>query len=624
MVRQVLGTSSRHEAALVRHYPRLVGIAYLTLPVDRKRHSRVLAAHAAVQRALPTVLPGPRTRAGIGGGTAEQAYQDLRLRVLRAALAPARARRPRFGPLVWGLRLFTPSGDQDELALDRELAGLAPAARAAFALRTVEQLTAAQTVELLGRAEVADPAAALLAAGPVLALAAGDGTGEAAGLRPAFDACHVRVQPTDLLRRRRTRAGVLVLAGAGVAALLTPALAARPVAPAPVAAPASAAAAEQPGLRTEAPDRWRSTARVDFTAWPARGDRLADGALLGRALTAWTQAGPGTAVEPGTAARPPIEPPRLLFAGSVDGTPVVLLHDGMRIARYTDGPDGGLLLGGAEDSDVTSAAAVVLRRSGGTARYLLAPWIDTAGTRRLDQPDTAAKPLARTDGVTDPVPVGGGPGCPGDVLLELRSTPVVAEKHAFVLADVGGLRPARLSWTPPPEQGQARSPREAVSPEALRAWARSACTVPDASPGVRQLNLWDFATQQLPGGAGPASWLCLRSDRWGGEGSAATAVLLPTFRGAVRTGRADGRACSRYEQDTVAWTWWRSPQGGEYLLAAVSRRVARLQLHGQGWAVDQAVPNRTLAVPRPARDQVAVEAVQENGTRLQPLVNPLG
>ncbi|WP_405020696.1 hypothetical protein OHV05_31365 [Kitasatospora sp. NBC_00070] len=612
MVRQLLGTSSRHEAALVRHYPRLVGLAYLILPVDRKRHSRVLAAHATVQRALPAGLPRPRAA---GDGSGGQAYEELRLRVLRAALAPVRGRRPGFGPLVWGLRLFTPSGDQEELALDRELAGLAPAARAAFALRTVEGLTAGQAAELLGRVEVADPAAAVRAAEPVLALAAA--TGRGAGLWPAVDACHVRVQPTDLLRRRRTTAGTLVLAGLGIAALLTPALAAGPVPPAPVA---PTAAAPRPGPRTEAPDRWRSTARVDFTAWPARGDRRADAALLDRALAAWAGAGPATEVEAGTVAGPPVEQrPRLLFAGAVDGVPVVVLYDGLRIARYTEGPGGGLLLGGAEDSDVTSAAAVVLRRSGGTVRYLLAPWIDTAETRRLDRPDAPANPLARQDGVTDPVPVGGGAGCPGDVLLQLRSTPVVAEKHAFLLADVGGLRPARLSWTPPPEQGPARSPREAVSPEALRAWARAACTVPDASPGVRQLNLWAFATQQLPGGAGPVSWFCLRSDRWGGEGSAATAVLLPGPAGAVRTGRADGRACSRYEQDTVAWVWWRSPQGAEFLLAAVSRRVTRLQLRGPDWSVDQAVPGRTLAVQRPARSAATVEAVQENGTRLHPL-----
>ncbi|MFD8751598.1 hypothetical protein ACFV0O_11565 [Kitasatospora sp. NPDC059577] len=35
-----------------------------------------------------------------------------------------------------------------------------------------------------------------------------------------------------------------------------------------------------------APAAWQHTARVDFSAWPARGDRREDGALLGRAVTA--------------------------------------------------------------------------------------------------------------------------------------------------------------------------------------------------------------------------------------------------------------------------------------------------------------------------------------------------
>lgn len=118
------------EAALVRHYRRLVRLAYLALPADRDRHSRVLAAHAAVQRALPLPLrrarrlddptgPGPAWTGTVEGGAVEagttrtgtaraataatdtadtaaddatdgtdQVYAALRLRVLRAALRP--------------------------------------------------------------------------------------------------------------------------------------------------------------------------------------------------------------------------------------------------------------------------------------------------------------------------------------------------------------------------------------------------------------------------------------------------------------------------------------------------------------------------------------------------------
>lgn len=74
---------ARAEATLVRHYRRLVRLAYLALPGDRDRHSRVLAAHAAVQRALPS----RRTRLEEPADAGEDPlYAALRLRVLRAAL----------------------------------------------------------------------------------------------------------------------------------------------------------------------------------------------------------------------------------------------------------------------------------------------------------------------------------------------------------------------------------------------------------------------------------------------------------------------------------------------------------------------------------------------------------
>ncbi|MFD0350956.1 hypothetical protein ACFQ0M_42855 [Kitasatospora aburaviensis] len=366
---------------------------------------------------------------------------------------------------------------------------------------------------------------------------------------------------------------------------------------------------------------------MDFSAWPARGDRRDDPALLGRALTAWAQPGPQTRAEPGTDTAPPQGPPHLLFAGTVDGAAVVVLYDGGRLARYTDGRGGGLDLARADDAGVTTAAAVVLRRQGTSARYLLAPWIEAADLRRSDQPDAPAKPLERTDGVTAAAAApatAASPGpladCRGAAVLQLRSSPTIAEKHVFLLADLGGLVPAHLTYTPPPDRAQpAREPREAAGPDALQAWARGGCAVPDASPGVKQLNLWAFAVQQLPQSAGAASWVCLRADRWDGEGSAATAVLLPGARGPQRTGGGPGRACSRFDQDTVGWTWWRSPQGTEFLLAAGSRRVARIGVKGPDWTADRPVPDHTLAVERPARAAVTVEGVLDGGTRIAPL-----
>ncbi|MFF2041511.1 hypothetical protein ACFVVX_13845 [Kitasatospora sp. NPDC058170] len=624
---------ARAEAALVRHYRRLVRLAYLALPADRDRHSRVLAAHAVVQRSLPsrwTRADGLRTdRSGTDGLRADgpgterppepeedPVYAALRLRVLRAALRPRPVHRL-LAPRVWGLRLFTPGGGEEDAALDRALAALDPPGRAAFALLAVERLPPGRAAEVLQQAGVAYPdqwvdEAAQLSAGPDPAL-------------PAFDPCAVRVQPTDLLRRRRTVGASLAVAALALTTTAAVLAGADGGAPAPGTAhplpvPPSGTAPDPAGLVRVAADQWQHTARLGFAAWPARGDRRTDTALLGRAVGAWTQAGPQTRAEPGAGTAPPAGPPQLLFAGTVDGTAVVVLYDGQRLARWTDGRGGGLDLARADDSDVTTAAAVVLRRQGTAARYLLAPWVEGSETRRIDQPDAPAKPLDRAEGVTASAPVGALADCQGATVLQLRSSPVVAEKHAFLLADLGGLVPAHLTYTPPPDRTQpAREPREAVGPDALQAWARSGCTVPDGTPGVKQLNLWAFAVQQLPQNAGAASWVCLRADRWNGEGSAAGTVLLPGARSPQRTGGGPGRACSRFEQDTVGWTWWRSPQGTEFLLAAGSRRVTRIAVKGPDWSADRPTPDRTLAVERPARATVTVEAVLDGGSRISPM-----
>ena len=51
-----------------------------------------------------------------------------------------------------------------------------------------------------------------------------------------------------------------------------------------------------------------------------------------------------------------------------------------------------------------------------------------------------------------------------------------------------------------------RQPREATAQDALQAWARACCALPDGTPGVKQLDLWAFAVQPLPQNAGSAAW----------------------------------------------------------------------------------------------------------------------
>ncbi len=256
---------------------------------------------------------------------------------------------------------------------------------------------------------------------------------------------------------------------------------------------------------------WADTSRVDFTAWPARGERTDDDELVARAVGAWARparSSPKVSVATGTPGEPLAASPQLLYAGEVEGRAVVMLYDGRRLARYAE-PDGTksgtptLSVARADDADVTTSAAITISAGGGSARYLLAPWIAEAGSRDLLRPDDAAHRLeVSAHGVTVPVPTPrAGSSCQQWPVLQLRSSPRIVEDHSFLLADLGGLSPVHLTYTPLPKAGAppARQPREATGGAALTAWSRLACRLGDRSDGaVRDVNLWDFAEQRLP------------------------------------------------------------------------------------------------------------------------------
>lgn len=617
------------EAALVEHYPRLVRLAYLTLPTALGKHRRVLAAHRIAQGALPRA---PRTAPG-------GAYPLLRREVLGEALGygrrdggvrarvrqALRAVRP---PAVLGLRLHPRAGGSDELALERALSGLAPQARAAYALRVLDGLGEAEARAVLAAAGAPDPRGALRAAA---ALGAGRPPGAA-----EFDPCTLQARPTDLLSRRR-RGRVALAAGAviGAGALLLAVDAAGGAVPAPAgAAGADPHALDPAALVRAAAGTWRSTARLDFTAWPARGDRTGDLALLRRALAAWAAPGPRVSVTatPGTPRSGPGQPPQLLFAGDVDGAAVVLLHDGLRIVRYAEPRAGGsvaaLDFARADAADPATAAAVVVDRVDGNSRYLTAPWITQAGTRDLLAPGRAAAPLHRApDGVTDPVRTPAArPGACGSrgttwPALELRSSDAALGRSGVLLTDLGDLVPAHLTYTPPPSYGPAGPPREATGPMALASWAHGACRLGELrGQGVKSVDAWEFARTRLPQHAGEAAWTCERADTWRGPGLAAVVFRPPgggpDAPGSVIATQSDGRACSRYGQDVLAGVMWRSPAGTWYLLAAGSRTVTGITAaHG----VTGASTGPYLAVPAPRGTRPTLVAHLPDGTTIHPL-----
>ncbi|MFC8453926.1 hypothetical protein ACFUK0_33125, partial [Kitasatospora sp. NPDC057223] len=202
-----------HEAALVGGYRELTRLAYLVLPGGTDRHRRILAAHTVVQRALRAADPGTAAEADEDPAYDGRAYEAVRLQVLRGALAPP-GRRLLPLPRIRGLRLFTAAGSPEDLALDQALAKAPPHTRAGYALRVLEGLPTERAAVLLAGAGVPDTGAALADAEQIHA--AHRAAGRDLDRSPEFDPCAVRVQPTDLLRRR---AGGRLLAG-GVAAVL--------------------------------------------------------------------------------------------------------------------------------------------------------------------------------------------------------------------------------------------------------------------------------------------------------------------------------------------------------------------------------------------------------------------
>ncbi|MBP2586992.1 DNA-directed RNA polymerase specialized sigma24 family protein [Streptomyces sp. PvR006] len=602
------------EAALVEHYPRLVRLAHLILPPALGRHRRVLAAHALVQKSLSSAAPsrpaaaaGPTVPAQRGESGPVLAW--LRHGVVSAALRAAG--RPRWSlgrtpfPTVLGLRLFPGAGGDDELVLESTLATVTPEVRAAFALRVLEGLTAQSSALLLAAAGVSAPEEALRVAERIRSTVGRDAESLLHGAE--FDPCTVQARPTDLLRRRhRTRltalaAAVLLAASTTAVLALRPEPSARPAASLPATALAAASArAADPGLLLRTPaDRWADTARVDLTQWPARGAATGDTALLTRALNAWARVtgdrtgdrtGVRLTVAPDTPASPPAAPARLLFAGPVDGSAVVLLHDGERIIRYAEALSGPgeptVELARTDDADVTTGAAVAVSRSPLGVRFLLAPWIDESTVRDLLRPDVPAQRLAVSEvGVTDPVPQ--APNDCGRVpALQVRSSTRIVEDHSFLLTDLGELSPTHLTWTPAPGTGApARQPREATSAAGLAAWARSACALQELrGTGVRAVNRWEFAQQTLPERAGRATWTCTRAESWDGRGRVAVAWEGPDARSRpVRVpGPApeDTAACSRFGQHLLAGTYWTAPSGARYYLAAGSRAVTAITARG--------------------------------------------
>ncbi|MDX3644844.1 hypothetical protein P1P70_36710, partial [Streptomyces sp. MB09-02B] len=385
----------------------------------------------------------------------------------------------------------------------------------------------------------------------------------------------------------------------------------------PYARNPAAQAALDPGRLTTATDTaWQTTGRTDFTTWPARGDLVKDKALLRRALAVWARPGESVqvAVTLGTQAGPPPGPPQLLYAGEVGNLRIVLLHDGLRIARYAEPLDdpgmAALDLTRVDGATGAGASALVLGRADGNVRYLLAPWVRGAAVRDLAKADGEVRGLAvAEDGTTAPFasPAVRTGKCASWDVLQLTD----AKGGTRLLSDLAEVVPAHLTVGRP----SAAPARDASAAPAV--WAPFACSLAAVrSQGVRTVNAWRFARQPLPDGSGTADWVCTRTETWRGAGTRAM-TQFDTPAGAYVTAAADEvPACGPADPHVLAAAPWKSAAGVSYLLAAGSRDTVSVALSG---GASGSAQGNLLAVPVEEGAQAELKGTLANGREISGL-----
>ncbi|WP_412542725.1 hypothetical protein R8Z50_09610 [Longispora sp. K20-0274] len=569
----------RWETVFVQNYGRLVRAAYVVDAGQDSSSRRWWRAHRLVRRALP-LRSGRRV-----ADDAEAGYRTLLARVLTRSLG---RRFPWPGPLRRGA---VPVVGPEHAALDRALAAVPPTVRAAYLLLLGEGMNRKGATAALQIVGAVDPYAAVNGALKVRdALDADHGLDaerqaellDEPAMNPA--AAEVRAPAPAMLRTARVGRGALataagVFALVGVATLATGAWSGgpEPLKVEPV----------RPVTDTE----WRNNPNPVLAAWPSRGDARADTKLTSAAVTAW-RTGKKLVIGPGAEGSPPVGVPQLLFAGHVDGRPVVVLADRSRLARYTE---KGLELSPMPVLGTAGASGI---RLAGT-RYLLAPWIAKAQVATLGG---AWQDLAAVDGVTDPVrPVPGS--CYTGPLLRLTTKDVTAPSP-LTLADLGQISLAHIT---------VGDPHAARYLDTQGVWDRLGCQVTEwGTSAVVAVHAWEFATGALPGKAGTGTWVCLRGDLVGGDNLVRAVLLGP---GGTATPVAHGtRLCSARGGPVAATAWWKAPSGSWYLLAAGAPGVDRIDMavgtlkgSGKTYATLGPVPNQTPTMTVKARDAAGTD-----------------
>jgi hypothetical protein len=217
---------------------------------------------------------------------------------------------------------------------------------------------------------------------------------------------------------------------------------------------------------------------------------------------------------------------------------------------------------------------VVLERVDGNVRYLTAPWVTGAAVRDLMKPDGGTARLAlSSEGVTDPF---SSPALRSGACRSWNVVQLTDGSGTRLVTDLGELAPTHLT------AGRPTAPRE-VTGALLDTWSPYACSLAGVrGQGVRSVNAWQFARQQLPDASGAAAWVCTRAETWRGGGT----QVLAQFNtpggpyGAVTAKAGDSPACGPRQPHVLAGVLWKSAVGDWYLLAAGSRGTASVTATG--------------------------------------------
>lgn len=138
------------------------------------------------------------------------------------------------------------------------------------------------------------------------------------------------------------------------------------------------------------------------------------------------------------------------------------------------------------------------------------------------------------------------------------------------------------------------------------------------SAGVRTVNAWAYAEQQLPEAGGSADWVCTRAETWRGGGTRALAQFRTpgSAYGAVAAQAENVPACGPRDPNVLAGVLWKSGSGSWYLLAAGGKNTASISATG---AVRGSGQGNLLAVKAKEGAQAGLKGTLADGRAINGL-----